>query len=155
MAPVTTDQFPPLRLLKNKRRIQDDENPSQTHPSVKKCANCGDQHTANNVECPVYKKIIENKRSLVRKNKSVVPKYIPAPIPTTNVWETRVKSASQRQKVPDQRKITENSDHNNCGLLSFVLFFDVTNAQLDCFFNNVDAVSFLASTFIKSTIIFG
>ncbi|KAK9892437.1 hypothetical protein WA026_019889, partial [Henosepilachna vigintioctopunctata] len=36
MAPVTTDQFPPLRLLKNKRRIQDDENPSQTHPSVKK-----------------------------------------------------------------------------------------------------------------------
>ncbi|KAK9885013.1 hypothetical protein WA026_009240 [Henosepilachna vigintioctopunctata] len=36
MASVTTDQFPPLRLLKNKRRIQDDKNPSQTHLSVKK-----------------------------------------------------------------------------------------------------------------------
>ncbi|KAK9872692.1 hypothetical protein WA026_018826 [Henosepilachna vigintioctopunctata] len=83
-----------------------------------KCANCGGQHTANNAKCHVYKKIIENKQSLVRKNKSVVPKYIPVPIPTTNVWETREKSASQRQKVPDQLKITEYSDYNNCGELS-------------------------------------
>ncbi|KAK9871647.1 hypothetical protein WA026_014092 [Henosepilachna vigintioctopunctata] len=36
MAPVTTDPSPTLRLLKNKRRIQDEDNPAQTHPAMKK-----------------------------------------------------------------------------------------------------------------------
>lgn len=55
-----------------------------------RCINCKQNHTANSTQCPIYIAKIEQIERRKRPNnapaKTAVPKYIPAPIPTTNPW---------------------------------------------------------------------
>lgn len=68
-----------------------------------KCANCGDKHPANSIDCPVYKKKIEwldsrkrtnqpatnNKRPPPIASSASFPRLKPAPPPATNAWTVR------------------------------------------------------------------
>lgn len=57
-----------------------------------KCANCGQDHTANSTSCPVYVGKLEFLQKLKQDTKPAkATTYIPAPQPVTNVWEDRQK----------------------------------------------------------------
>lgn len=55
-----------------------------------KCANCGGEHRAISTKCPVYKYKMEQL-------KQTTAKYVPAPVPKTNIWESRRNLSSQQQ----------------------------------------------------------
>lgn len=62
------------------------------------CANCNGPHPANNVECPAYKRRLEDrKRQVAEQHAPPKTKYVQAPMPKTNAWTT---------KEPNSRKVS-------------------------------------------------
>lgn len=64
------------------------------------CANCNGPHPANNVECPAYKRRLEDReRYVAEQHAPPKTKYVQAPLPKTNAWTTREPSS---REVPSQ-----------------------------------------------------
>jgi hypothetical protein len=56
-----------------------------------KCANCKENHAANDTSCSVYKSRMEHLGNEVGKNNSKA--FVPAPAPTTNPWNKETSNA--------------------------------------------------------------
>ena len=51
-----------------------------------KCANCAGAHLAFDRACPIYIRKLQQKDASARPPKQITPRYIPAPLPTSNPW---------------------------------------------------------------------
>lgn len=71
-----------------------------------KCVNCSGAHTACDTECPVYVKLAETRKNKGRTTtpKQVprpAPRHLPAPPPTTNIWDERRKQHARSQAATE------------------------------------------------------
>jgi hypothetical protein len=74
-----------------------------------KCANCGEGHVANDTNCPVYQKRVENINSNKEQQTLVKPAetLVLAPIPATNPWNKD--KTENRGQIEQSDKTPENS----------------------------------------------
>lgn len=68
-----------------------------------KCANCNGAHTACNISCPVYTNLLEQRANRYKNKRAPkpAPRYLPAPPPSTNIWDTRRNKRNEMQAKTD------------------------------------------------------
>lgn len=83
--------------LSNECNLNKDQTP--------KCANCGKSHVASSELCEVYQKKLEYHLKAVKSTrKTSQTRYIPAPAPTINAWETRRTNANNTATPAEDNK---------------------------------------------------
>ncbi|KAJ3629934.1 hypothetical protein MTP99_014296 [Tenebrio molitor] len=79
-----------------------------------RCANCSGNHTANNIECPVYIQKLDaaQEKRTRRNNISDKSKLVPAPPPARNAWEKRT-STTGHEATPTHNRTTDTTIGDN------------------------------------------
>lgn len=97
---------------------KEDEN---THQYIK-CANCNGNHLAFSRDCTVYQKRIEavEKRRMLTGNNNKKQAYVPAPLPTTNPWNSKKSHEAPAPRWPNNNlssvappKMNENAQNKD------------------------------------------